>query len=196
MRIATYSINGVNGRLPVLLRWLEQGVGMWPVCRNCAPPEDRFPAGPVRDAGYNAICTGRRVGTASRYQRKYRAPTRRGQGSSRLGKKQRSRAGMDRPGEFPQPSFKKRTSEAAGLKPLDPRGMSEDFFLLQRTLQLFTEAAPSPPVQSYRDDLNCQHVVAIALALCEPFTLRWRPRKCRVPESPQEPFADGRERSG
>ncbi len=24
MRIATYNVNGVNGRLPVLLRWLEQ----------------------------------------------------------------------------------------------------------------------------------------------------------------------------
>ena len=24
MRIATYNVNGINGRLPVLLRWLEE----------------------------------------------------------------------------------------------------------------------------------------------------------------------------
>jgi exonuclease III len=24
MKLATYNVNGVNGRLPVLLRWLEQ----------------------------------------------------------------------------------------------------------------------------------------------------------------------------
>jgi exodeoxyribonuclease III len=32
MKIATFNVNVVNGRLPVLLRWLEE---LAPYCRSC-----------------------------------------------------------------------------------------------------------------------------------------------------------------
>ena len=34
MKIATYNVNGVNGRLPVLLRWLESRSPMSFACRS------------------------------------------------------------------------------------------------------------------------------------------------------------------
>lgn len=30
MKIATYNVNGVNGRLPILLCWLKEAAPMWP----------------------------------------------------------------------------------------------------------------------------------------------------------------------
>ena len=34
MRIATYNVNGINGRLPVLLRWLEEARPTSSACRS------------------------------------------------------------------------------------------------------------------------------------------------------------------
>lgn len=60
MRIATYNVNGVNGRLPVLLRWLEQ-VRPDAVClQELKAPEERFPEQALRDAGYGAIWQGQK----------------------------------------------------------------------------------------------------------------------------------------
>ena len=60
MRIATYNVNGVNGRLPVLLRWLAED---WPdiVClQELKAPDERFPESAIRDAGYDAIWHGQK----------------------------------------------------------------------------------------------------------------------------------------
>jgi len=60
MKIATYNVNGVNGRLPVLLRWLE---GSRPdvVClQELKAPQEKFPEKAIQDAGYHAIWHGQK----------------------------------------------------------------------------------------------------------------------------------------
>ena len=56
MRIATFNVNGVNGRLPVLLRWLEQ-TSPDIVCLQ-ELKSSSFPLSAVRAAGYEAIWQG------------------------------------------------------------------------------------------------------------------------------------------
>ncbi|RBP18359.1 exodeoxyribonuclease III [Roseiarcus fermentans] len=58
MKIATFNVNGVNGRLPVLLRWLDEARPDIACLQELKAAPDRFPAGPVRDAGYGAIWRG------------------------------------------------------------------------------------------------------------------------------------------
>jgi exodeoxyribonuclease III len=53
MRIATFNVNGVNGRLPILLRWLEE-TSPDIVCLQELKSET-FPLSAVRAAGYEAI---------------------------------------------------------------------------------------------------------------------------------------------
>jgi exodeoxyribonuclease-3 len=58
VRIATYNVNGVNGRLPVLLRWLD-GVKPDIVClQELKAPDEKFPLKAIGDAGYGAIWHG------------------------------------------------------------------------------------------------------------------------------------------
>ena len=60
MKIATYNVNGVNGRLPVLLRWLEE-TGPDVVClQELKAPQEKFPAAAIQDAGYNAVWHGQK----------------------------------------------------------------------------------------------------------------------------------------
>jgi exodeoxyribonuclease-3 len=60
MKIATYNVNGVNGRLPVLLRWLEEA-GPDIVClQELKAPQEKFPEKAILDAGYNAIWNGQK----------------------------------------------------------------------------------------------------------------------------------------
>jgi exodeoxyribonuclease-3 len=58
MRIATFNVNGVNGRLPVLLRWLEE-TSPDIVCLQELKSET-FPLSAVRAAGYEAIWHGQK----------------------------------------------------------------------------------------------------------------------------------------
>jgi len=60
MRIATYNVNGVNGRLPVLLRWLEQTAPDVVCLQELKAPQDRFPEQAIRDAGYTPIWHGQK----------------------------------------------------------------------------------------------------------------------------------------
>lgn len=58
MRIATYNVNGVNGRLDVLLRWLE-GAKPDVVClQELKAPGEKFPVGAIEQAGYGSIWHG------------------------------------------------------------------------------------------------------------------------------------------
>lgn len=60
MKIATYNVNGVNGRLPVLLRWLKE-TGPDVVClQELKAPQEKFPIEAIKDAGYNAIWHGQK----------------------------------------------------------------------------------------------------------------------------------------
>lgn len=60
MRIATYNVNGVNGRLPVLLRWLAETSPDIVCLQELKAPDERFPATAIRDAGYEAIWHGQK----------------------------------------------------------------------------------------------------------------------------------------
>lgn len=60
MKIATYNVNGVNGRLPVLLRWLEESAPDIVCLQELKAPQEKFPEQAIRDAGYNAIWHGQK----------------------------------------------------------------------------------------------------------------------------------------
>ena len=58
MRIATYNVNGVNGRLPVLLRWLSESSPDVVCLQELKAPSEKFPRDAINDAGYQAIWHG------------------------------------------------------------------------------------------------------------------------------------------
>jgi len=60
MKLATYNVNGVNGRLPVLLRWLEQARPDIVCLQELKAPDEKFPQAAIRDAGYRAIWHGQK----------------------------------------------------------------------------------------------------------------------------------------
>lgn len=60
MKIATYNVNGVNGRLPVLLRWLEQARPDVVALQELKAPDEKFPAEAIRALGYKAIWHGQK----------------------------------------------------------------------------------------------------------------------------------------
>jgi exodeoxyribonuclease-3 len=60
MKIATYNVNGVNGRLPVLLRWLAQAQPDIVCLQELKAPQEKFPALELRKAGYGAIWQGQK----------------------------------------------------------------------------------------------------------------------------------------
>jgi exodeoxyribonuclease-3 len=60
MKIATYNVNGVNGRLNVLLRWLEESAPDIVCLQELKAPHDKFPLKAINDAGYNAIWHGQK----------------------------------------------------------------------------------------------------------------------------------------
>jgi exodeoxyribonuclease-3 len=47
MKIATYNVNGVNGRLPVLLRWLKESKPDIVCLQELKAPNEKFPVGPL-----------------------------------------------------------------------------------------------------------------------------------------------------
>ena len=55
MKIATYNVNGINGRLPVLLRWLSEASPDIVCLQELKAPQEKFPEKAIQDAGYNAI---------------------------------------------------------------------------------------------------------------------------------------------
>ena len=60
MKIATYNVNGVNGRLPVLLQWLEHYAPDIVCLQELKAPDERFPAEAVYKLGYDAIWHGQK----------------------------------------------------------------------------------------------------------------------------------------
>jgi exodeoxyribonuclease III len=60
MKLATYNVNGVNGRLPVLLRWLEQSAPDVVCLQELKAPDERFPIEAIQKAGYDAIWHGQK----------------------------------------------------------------------------------------------------------------------------------------
>jgi exodeoxyribonuclease-3 len=60
MKIATYNVNGVNGRLPVLLRWLNETSPDVVCLQELKAPQEKFPEKAIQDAGYHAIWHGQK----------------------------------------------------------------------------------------------------------------------------------------
>lgn len=58
MKIATYNVNGINGRLPVLLRWLEETQPDIVCLQELKAPNEKFPIDAIRNAGYHAVWHG------------------------------------------------------------------------------------------------------------------------------------------
>ena len=71
MKIATYNINGINGRLPNLLRWLAEAKPDVVCLQELKAPDDKFPERALLGLGYHAIWHGQQswngVAILSRY---------------------------------------------------------------------------------------------------------------------------------
>lgn len=72
MKIATYNVNSINARLPVLLKWLAEAKPDIVCLQELKAPQDNFPIQVITEAGYNAIWQGQKqwngVAILSRYE--------------------------------------------------------------------------------------------------------------------------------
>jgi exodeoxyribonuclease-3 len=60
MKIATFNVNGVNGRLPVLLQWLEKERPDVACLQELKALPEKFPQAAIEKAGYGAIWKGQK----------------------------------------------------------------------------------------------------------------------------------------
>jgi exodeoxyribonuclease-3 len=60
MKIATFNVNGINGRLPVLLRWLDEAKPDVVCLQELKAQQEKFPESAIRAAGYGAIWHGQK----------------------------------------------------------------------------------------------------------------------------------------
>lgn len=60
MRIATYNVNSIHVRLPSLLRWLSETSPDIVCLQELKTPQEKFPDGPIREAGYGVIWHGQK----------------------------------------------------------------------------------------------------------------------------------------
>ena len=61
MKIATFNVNGVNGRLPRLLEWLAETRPDVACLQEIKTDDSRFPAKAIEAAGYGAVWHGQRA---------------------------------------------------------------------------------------------------------------------------------------
>jgi exodeoxyribonuclease-3 len=60
VKLATFNVNGVNGRLSVLLRWLAEAKPDVVCLQELKAPPEKFPHAAIREAGYGAIWHGQK----------------------------------------------------------------------------------------------------------------------------------------
>ena len=60
MKIATYNVNGVNGHLPSLVRWLDESAPDVACLQELKAPQEKFPEAAIRGAGYHPIWHGQK----------------------------------------------------------------------------------------------------------------------------------------
>lgn len=60
MKIATYNVNGITARLPVLLQWLTEKAPDVVCLQELKAPQEKFPLGAIQNAGYSAIWHGQK----------------------------------------------------------------------------------------------------------------------------------------
>lgn len=58
MKIATYNVNGINGRIDVLLRWLRVASPDVVCLQELKAPDAKFPIKQIEQAGHGAIWHG------------------------------------------------------------------------------------------------------------------------------------------
>jgi exodeoxyribonuclease-3 len=73
MKIASYNVNGINGRLPVLLKWLNGSKPDIVCLQELKAPNEKFPELALLDIGYHAVWHGQKSwnGVAILAKRKY-----------------------------------------------------------------------------------------------------------------------------
>jgi len=60
VKIATYNVNGINGRLDNLLRWMDEAEPDVVCLQELKAPNDKFPRREIERAGYGAIWNGQK----------------------------------------------------------------------------------------------------------------------------------------
>jgi len=60
MKIATFNINGLNARLPGLLKWLADSSPDVACLQELKTPHDKFPLSTIEEAGYKAVWHGQK----------------------------------------------------------------------------------------------------------------------------------------
>ena len=60
VRIVTYNVNGIGARLPNLRRWLDATTPDVVCLQELKAPQEKFPEGVIRDAGYGVIWHGQK----------------------------------------------------------------------------------------------------------------------------------------
>lgn len=60
MKIATWNINGIKARLPVLLKWLKEANPDVCCLQEIKSVDETFPGGAIEDLGYNVITHGQK----------------------------------------------------------------------------------------------------------------------------------------
>jgi exodeoxyribonuclease-3 len=60
MKIATYNVNGITARLPVLLEWLGEAQPDIACLQELKCPDERFPVDALGEAGYEAVWHGQK----------------------------------------------------------------------------------------------------------------------------------------
>lgn len=58
MKLATFNVNGINGRLPLLIRWLQAAQPDIVCLQELKAPQNKFPAAALRAMGYEAVWHG------------------------------------------------------------------------------------------------------------------------------------------
>ena len=58
MKLASWNVNGINARLPLLLRWLAEAEPDVVCLQELKAPDAKFPVTELNDAGYGALWRG------------------------------------------------------------------------------------------------------------------------------------------
>jgi exodeoxyribonuclease III len=61
MKIATFNINGINSRLPGLLRWLDEARPDIVCLQELKTPDTNFPQAAIEEAGYGVLWSGQKA---------------------------------------------------------------------------------------------------------------------------------------
>jgi exodeoxyribonuclease-3 len=75
LKVATYNVNGVNGRLPRLLEWLAETSPDIACLQELKTDDSKFPVRAIEDAGYGAVWHGQRSHHGVAILAKGRAPS-------------------------------------------------------------------------------------------------------------------------